>query len=140
MSGPAVEFTPGHELFYTNKGQKKMFALLGVRTYNQFMALFRNPDGLDNEQLEKMVLAGLIWKKEHENITLEEVQTLIDDEYYIKLGKNFEDFNNVIIDALTASGLWNKKAVEEVKKKEAAKQEEDKEIKEEVQQGEDKGE
>jgi hypothetical protein len=140
MSGPAVEFIPGYELFFTNKGQKKMFALLGVRTYNQFMALFRNPDGLDNEQLEKMVLAGLIWKKEHENITLEEVQTLIDDEYYIKLGKNFEDFNNVIIDALTASGLWDKKAVEKAKQKEAAKQEEDKEVKEEVQQGEDKGE
>lgn len=114
MVGREVEFIPGYPLFFTNRGQDKLYELLGVRTYNQFMQLFNNPEGLDNDQLAKMVCAGLVWNKK--DITLEEVKALIENEFYIKLGKNYEDFNTVIVDALANSGLLDKKRVDAIRK------------------------
>ena len=112
MTGTKVEFIPGYSLFFTNFGQKKLYELLGVKTQRQFMNLLntRSTDeaGLSNEELEKMILAGLIW--EHKSLTLEDTQDLV-ERYYIS-GKGFEDLNEVIIDAFAESGLMDKKRVQ----------------------------
>jgi hypothetical protein len=115
MTGPEVEFIPGYSLFFTNRGQEKLYSLLEVRNYNQFIQLFNGVEGLDNDQLSKIIMAGLVWNKKV--ITLEEVKDLIEDEFYIKLGKNFEDINMVIIDALANSGLLDKKRVAAIRKR-----------------------
>lgn len=114
MTGIEVEFLPGYNLFFTNKGQEKLYSLLGVRTYNQFIKMFNDVDGLDNDQLAKIILAGLIWEKK--GLTLEEVKDLIEDEFYKKLSRNFEELNAVIIDGLANSGLLDKKRVAAIRK------------------------
>ena len=112
MTGTKVEFIPNYSLFFTNFGQKKLYELLGVKTQRQFMRLLntRSTDdaGLSNEELEKMVMAGLIW--EHKSISLEETQELV-EQYYLS-GQGFEDLNEVIIDAFAESGLIDKKRVQ----------------------------
>lgn len=114
MTGIDVEFLPGYNLFYTNKGQEKLYSLLGVRTYNQFIKMFNDTEGLDNDQLAKIVLAGLIWEKE--GLTLDDVKDLIEDIHYKKLRRNFEELNAVIIDGLANSGLLDKKRVAAIRK------------------------
>lgn len=114
MTGIDVEFIPGYNLFFTNRGQEKLYSLLGVRTYNQFIKMFNDVDGLDNDQLAKIILAGLIWEKKE--LTLEEVKDLIEEEHYKKLGRDFEELNAVIIDGLANSGLLDKKRVAAIRK------------------------
>jgi len=114
MSGSEVEFIPGYNIFFTNKGQEKLYSSLGVRTYNQFIRMFNDVDGFDNDQFAKIICAGLIWEKK--TITLEDVKNLIEDEFYIKLGRDFEDLNTVIIDGLANSGLLDKKRVAAIRK------------------------
>lgn len=114
MTGPEVEFIPGYSLFFTNRGQLKMYELLGVRNYTQFIKLFNDTDGLDNDQLTKIIYAGLIWEKK--GLTLEDVDDLIEDEFYIKRRKTFEDLNSIIIDGLANSGLLDKKIVAAIRK------------------------
>jgi len=114
VTGPEVEFIPGYSLFFTNRGQLKMYELLGVRNYTQFIKLFNDTDGLDNDQLTKIIYAGLIWEKK--GLTLEDVDDLIEDEFYIKRRKTFEDLNSIIIDGLANSGLLDKKIVAAIRK------------------------
>lgn len=114
MTGPEVEFIPGYSLFFTNRGQLKMYELLGVRNYTQFIKLFNDTDGLDNDQLTKIVYAGLVWEKK--GLTLEELDDLIENEFYIKRRKTFEDLNSIIIDGLANSGLLDKKIVAAIRK------------------------
>lgn len=114
MTGIDVEFLPGYNLFYTNRGQEKLYSLLEVRTYNQFIKMFNDVDGLDNDQLAKIILAGLVW--ERKGLTLDEVKDLIEEEHYKKLGRDFEELNAVIIDGLASSGLLDKKRVAAIRK------------------------
>jgi len=114
MTGTTTEFIPGFNLFFTNNGQKKLYELLGVKTHKQFVKLLDSEDGLSNEDLEKMILAGLLWEKK--GLTLGDVQDIIENEFYIKLGKNFEELNEIIIDAFVASGLMNGKRVQAIRK------------------------
>jgi len=143
MTGPEVEFIPGYSLFFTNRGQLKMYELLGVRNYTQFIKLFNDTDGLDNDQLTKIVYAGLIWEKK--GLTLEDVGDLIENEFYIKLRKNFEDLNTIIIDGLANSGLLDKKVIATIREMKKMSSEEinakilEKKL-EKAEKGEDKGE
>ena len=114
MVGGPVDFIPSYSLFYTNRGQKKMYELLGVRTQLQFAQYLGKPDGLEIEDTEKMIVAGLVW--EHPDITLEKVQDLIDSEFYIKQGGDLETLNANIIEAFVNSGLLNKEKIETAKK------------------------
>jgi len=143
MTGPEVEFIPGYSLFYTNRGQLKMYEMLGVRNYTHFIKAFNNIEGLDNEQLVKIVYAGLIWEKK--GLTLEDVEDLIENEFYIKLRKNFEDLNSIIIDGLANSGLLDKKVIAAIREMKNMSSEElqakilEKKL-EKAEKGEDKGE
>ena len=114
MVGGPVDFIPSYSLFYTNRGQKKMYELLGVRTQLQFAQYLGKPEGLEVEDTEKMIVAGLVW--EHPDITLEKVQDLIDSEFYIKQGGDLETLNANIIEAFVNSGLLNKEKIETAKK------------------------
>jgi hypothetical protein len=106
MVGREIEFLPetperpACSLFFANRGQKKLFNLLKVRTLNEFGARLREvtPEDLDN-----MVWAGLIWDPKYRNITLEEVEDIVQD-YYI-YGKNYDDLNEVIMDALAVAHI-----------------------------------
>jgi hypothetical protein len=111
VNGP-VEFLPatpdnpeGFSLFFANRGQYKLYQLIGIRTFNQFGQYLKSlgDDGIPPEDLDKMVYAGLIWK--NRNLTLEDAQDIV-EQYYLS-GKNFNDLNNVVLKALALGGLIN---------------------------------
>lgn len=110
MVGGPVDFIPKYSLFYTNNGQKKMYELLGVRTQAEFAKFLGQDGGISNDDMDMMILAGLVWQ--HPEITLEEVQELIETEFYIKQGGDLEIENDKIIEAFVNSGLLNKERIE----------------------------
>lgn len=116
MVGTKIELIPGYSLFFTNYGQKKLYELLGLRSHRQFMTFLNERNsgdmGLSNEEIEKIVLAGLSW--EHKSLSLEETADLI-ERYYLT-GKGFDDLNDVIIDSFCESGLMDKKKVAIIRK------------------------
>lgn len=110
MVGGPVDFIPQYSLFYTNNGQKKMYELLGVRTQAEFAKYIGKEGGISNDDMDMMIQAGLVWQ--HPDITLKEVQDLIETEFYIKQGGDLEIENDKIIEAFVNSGLLNKERVE----------------------------
>lgn len=111
MVGRETEFVPEYPLFYTHKGRKKLYELLGVETHKQFMEhvnSMQKGKGIPEDIYTKMLWAGLIWR--HPELTLEDVDDIM--ERYSIMGYGLEDLDDKIVDAFVDSGLYNGKLVE----------------------------
>lgn len=129
MVGGPVDFLPatqdnpeGYQLFFANRGQYKLYQLLGIRTLSQFGGYLKGlgNDGIPPEDLDKMVLAGLIWK--HKSLTFEQAQDIV-EQFYL-LGKTFNDLNDLILKSLAFCGLIDIKIYDISKKMQSMSSEE----------------
>jgi hypothetical protein len=98
-------FIPGkYDLWYPYAAVKVMYEQLGVKSQTGFGKYFGKPEGLLNEDLEKILFAGLYFDPDSDRlkkreITLEDITETIIPEFY-DLGYGYEDLIGVMMRAL----------------------------------------
>lgn len=100
-----TSFIPGkYDIWYPYAAVKVMYDQLGVKSQTQFGKYFGKPDGLLNEDLEKILYAGLYFNPDANGlqargIRLEDITEKIIPEFY-DLGYGYEDLIAVMMRAL----------------------------------------
>lgn len=100
-----TSFIPGKfELWYPYAAVKVMYDQLGVKSQSQFGKYFGKPEGLLNEDLEKIIYAGLYYDPDanglkERGLKLEDIAEKIIPAFY-DLGYGYEDLIGVMMKAL----------------------------------------
>jgi hypothetical protein len=97
-------FVSGHALWYPYAAVKIMYDQLGVKSQTGFGKYFGKPDGLLNEDIEKILFAGLYYDPtanglKEMGVKLEDITEKIIPAFY-DLGNGYEDLIGVMMQAL----------------------------------------
>jgi hypothetical protein len=97
-------FISGYDLWYPYAAVKIMYEQLGVKSQTGFGKYFGKPEGLLNEDLEKILYAGLYYNPDANGlqargIKLEDITEKIIPAFY-DLGNGYEDLIGVMMRAL----------------------------------------
>lgn len=99
-----TSFISGHDLWYPYAAVKIMYDQLGVKSQTGFGKYFGKPEGLLNEDLEKILFAGLYYDPnanglKETGVKLEDIKEKIIPAFY-DLGNGYEDLIGVMMQAL----------------------------------------